>query len=134
MPRFDAVGIIATNMVETLAFYRLLGLDIPEAADYESHVEVTILDGFRLMFDTIEVIERFSTYTPSLEDQGVGFALRCDSSSEVDSLYAKITAAGHHGREEPFDALWGQRYATVLDPNGNPVHLYAPLDQASTDG
>jgi uncharacterized glyoxalase superfamily protein PhnB len=27
----------------------------------------------------------------------------------------------------PFDAFWGQRYATVLDPDGNTVDLFAPL-------
>lgn len=27
----------------------------------------------------------------------------------------------------PFDAPWGQRYATVLDPDGNGVDLFAPL-------
>jgi uncharacterized glyoxalase superfamily protein PhnB len=28
---------------------------------------------------------------------------------------------------EPFDAVWGQRYATVLDPDGVHVDLYASL-------
>jgi hypothetical protein len=27
----------------------------------------------------------------------------------------------------PYDAPWGQRYATVLDPDGNIVDLFAPL-------
>jgi uncharacterized glyoxalase superfamily protein PhnB len=26
------------------------------------------------------------------------------------------------------DAFWGQRYATVLDPDGNPVDLFASAD------
>ena len=28
---------------------------------------------------------------------------------------------------EPMDAFWGQRYATVLDPDGNSVDLFAEL-------
>ena len=28
---------------------------------------------------------------------------------------------------EPWDAAWGQRYATVQDPDGYGVDLYAPL-------
>jgi uncharacterized glyoxalase superfamily protein PhnB len=36
-------------------------------------------------------------------------------------------AAGYHSELEPFDAFWGQRYATVLDPDGNGVDLFAPL-------
>jgi uncharacterized glyoxalase superfamily protein PhnB len=38
-----------------------------------------------------------------------------------------LTAAGHHGKTAPWDAFWGQRYATVLDPDGNQVDLFAPL-------
>jgi uncharacterized glyoxalase superfamily protein PhnB len=28
------------------------------------------------------------------------------------------------------DAFWGQRYATVLDPDGNSVDLFASLEDA----
>jgi uncharacterized glyoxalase superfamily protein PhnB len=44
----------------------------------------------------------------------------------VDAAYGELTAAGHHGEREPFDAPWGQRYAVVQDPDGNGVDLYAP--------
>ncbi|MCZ6462364.1 MAG: glyoxalase, partial [Actinobacteria bacterium] len=27
------------------------------------------------------------------------------------------------------DAFWGQRYATVLDPDGNAIDLFAPLTE-----
>ena len=33
----------------------------------------------------------------------------------------------------PFDAFWGQRYATVHDPDGNPVDLFAPLPATGVD-
>ena len=127
MPQFDAIGVIASDMAETLAFYRLLGLDIPAGADGEDHVEVEIAEGFRMMFDTIEVVERFTTYEPPAGGRGVGFAFRCESAAQVDGIFADVVAAGYAVREEPFDAFWGQRYATVLDPDGNPVDLYAPL-------
>lgn len=39
--------------------------------------------------------------------------------------------AGHEGHLAPWDAVWGQRYATVHDPDGNAVGLYAPLEQDS---
>ena len=39
----------------------------------------------------------------------------------------KVVGAGFTGKTEPFDAFWGQRYATVVDPDGNPVDLFAPL-------
>lgn len=128
MPTFDALGMVAADMAATLAFYRLLGLDIPDDADGEGHVEVAVTPGFRVMFDTVEVVNRFSTYEPPAGGRSVGLAFRCDSPAEVDEVFARVTAAGHAAREAPFDAFWGQRYATVLDPDGTPVDLYAALE------
>lgn len=36
-----------------------------------------------------------------------------------------LVAAGHRGHLEPWDAVWGQRYAVVLDPDGCGVSLLA---------
>ncbi|MGE0000366.1 MAG: VOC family protein, partial [Ilumatobacteraceae bacterium] len=41
--------------------------------------------------------------------------------------YAAMTSAGFDGHLEPWDAFWGQRYATLRDPDGNGVDLFAPL-------
>jgi uncharacterized glyoxalase superfamily protein PhnB len=128
MARFDAIGVIATDMAATLAFYRLLGLDIPEGAESEGHVEADLPGGFRLMFDSVATIESFSTYEPPSGGRGVGFAFRCDSPADVDATFETVIAAGYAAKEQPFDAFWGQRYATVLDPDGNPVDLYAALE------
>ena len=125
MAHFDAIGIIAGDLPATLAFYRLVGLDVPETG--EGHVEAELDGGFRIMFDSTEVIESFSTYEPARGGRNVGLAFRCDSPADVDATYARVIEAGHEGREAPFDAFWGQRYATVLDPDGNPVDLYAAL-------
>ena len=123
MPTFDALGIIATDLTATLAFYRLVGLDIPEGA--EGHVEVELAGGYRVMFDSVEVIESFSTYEPAAGGRNVALAFGCTDPAEVDRVHAAVVAAGHRSHVDPFDAPWGQRYATVLDPDGNPVDLYA---------
>jgi uncharacterized glyoxalase superfamily protein PhnB len=47
----------------------------------------------------------------------------------VDATYQRVLAAGHRGKVAPFDAYWGQRYATVLDPDGNAVDLFARLGE-----
>ena len=80
------------------------------------------------MFDTIEVVESFSEYVPPAGGRTVGFACRCDSPAEVDATFQAIVDAGYTSKLEPFDAFWGQRYATVFDPDGNPVDLYAALE------
>ena len=126
MPTFDALGVVAADLGATLAFYRMLGLDVPEEAD--GHVEVVVEGGFRVMFDSLEVVQSFSDHVlPTGEGRGVAFAFRCESPAEVDAVYAAVTDAGYRGKTEPFDAVWRQRYATVLDPDGNLVDLYAPL-------
>ena len=38
-----------------------------------------------------------------------------------------VVAAGYRGETPPYDAFWGQRYATVIDPEGLWVDLYAAL-------
>jgi uncharacterized glyoxalase superfamily protein PhnB len=114
-------------MAVSLAFYRLVGLDIPTDVDAEGHVEVTLAGGVRLMFDTGEVVRSFSDWSPPSGGHRIGPAFRCDSPAEVDAAHAQVVAAGHRSHVEPFDAPWGQRYATVLDPDSNPVDLYAEL-------
>lgn len=128
MPTFDAIGVISTDMSKTLAFYRLLGLEFPDGAESEGHVEAELAGGFRLMFDSVEVIQSFSDYEPATGGHRVGFAFRCGSPADVDSTFAMITDAGYEAKVQPFDAPWGQRYATVLDPDHNPVDLYAALE------
>lgn len=127
MPTLDAIGLVAADLPATLSFYRLLGLDIPAADDDASHVEVELAGGFRLMFDPISTVESFTTYEPPTGGRNHGLAFRCSSPAEVDEVHAAVVAAGHPSKVAPFDAFWGQRYATVVDPDGTPVDLYAAL-------
>ncbi|HVM54739.1 MAG TPA: VOC family protein [Acidimicrobiales bacterium] len=53
---------------------------------------------------------------------------RVDTREEVDALYAELTGAGHEGRQPPFDAFFGARYAIVADPDGNDVGIMSPSD------
>jgi uncharacterized glyoxalase superfamily protein PhnB len=125
--RFDALGIIVDDMPASLAFYRLLGLDIPAEADGEAHVECALPSGIRIMWDTAEVVRSFSNWQPPTGGHRVGLAFLCDLAEDVDAMHSKLAAAGYRSHVAPFDAVWGQRYATVLDPDGNPADLFAPL-------
>jgi catechol 2,3-dioxygenase-like lactoylglutathione lyase family enzyme len=124
---FDVINVVVADMGKSLAFYRRLGLDIPADADSEPHVECSFPGGLRLCWDTVATIESFHPGFAMPTGPGrVGLAFRCDSPAEVDSAYADIIRAGYESELEPFDAFWGQRYATVRDPDGNTVDLYAP--------
>ena len=54
--------------------------------------------------------------------------IRLVAADGASATYARLTGAGYDGRTEPWDAPWGQRYATVLDPDGNSVDLFAALE------
>jgi len=127
--RFDAIGLVVADMGRSLAFYRMLGLDIPADADTEGHVEATLPGGTRMLWDTVETIQSFDPdWMPPSGGHGIGMAFACDDAAEVNRVFAELIAAGHEGHREPWDAFWGQRYATVRDPDGNAVDLFAPLD------
>ncbi|HUH06871.1 MAG TPA: VOC family protein [Egibacteraceae bacterium] len=128
--RLDLIGLVVQDMGRSLAFYRRLGLDVPAAADAEGHVEVAIGAGMRLAWDTVEEVKRFSDWRPPEGGHRIALAFLCGSPAEVDTLHAELIEAGHPSHLDPFDAFWGQRYATILDPDGNPVDLFAPLPSA----
>ncbi|SNQ49055.1 putative quinone binding protein Glyoxalase domain [Frankia canadensis] len=131
-PTFNLIGLIVTDMARSLAFYRVLGLDPPPGADTEPHVEVALPGGLRLAFDTEGTIRSFDPdWTPSAGAGRLTLAFACDDPAEVDARYAELLTAGHRGHLPPWDAFWGQRYATVLDPDGNHVDLFAALAAAA---
>jgi catechol 2,3-dioxygenase-like lactoylglutathione lyase family enzyme len=127
-PRIDVIGMVVADMAASLAFYRRLGLDVPASADAEPHVEATLPGGLRLAWDTVETIRSFDpSWTRPTGGHAIGLAFACASPSEVDKAHADLVAAGYGSHAEPWDAFWGQRYATVEDPDGNTVDLFAPL-------
>ena len=127
MATLDAFGMVCADMAESVRFYRLLGLDIPEGAESEQHVDIEIGGGVRLMLDTVELVKSFSDWEPASGGHRMALAFRCADSADVDDVHAAVIAAGYRSVSDPFDAFWGQRYATVADPDGNPVDLYAAL-------
>ena len=127
MITIDAVGTVVRDMPATLAFYRELGLDIPAEADAAPHAEAVLAGGMRLMWDTEETVRSFEPDYEREEGQSHALAARCDSAAEVDETVARLASLGHRVVREPWDAAWGQRYATVQDPDGYGVDLYAPL-------
>lgn len=125
---FAAVGMVAQDMAETLEFYRLLGIDIPGSADSEGHVDALLPSGVRLMWDTEELVRSIDpNWQAPSGSRRVALAFDCGAPADVDNTYRMLTTAGHRGQSEPWDAFWGQRYATVLDPDGNPIDLFAAL-------
>ncbi|WP_254126881.1 VOC family protein [Aquihabitans sp. G128] len=126
--QLDVVEIVVADMAASLAFYRQLGLDLPPEADGEPHVEVVLPGGVKLAWDTVETIRSFSDFEAPTGSARMSLAFGCSSPAEVDEVHAALVAGGARSHLEPFDAFWGQRYATLHDPDGNGIDLFAALD------
>ncbi|MEG3626890.1 VOC family protein [Streptomyces poriticola] len=132
--RFNAIGLVVSDMAASVTFYRRLGFAFPEGAEEQPHAEAELPGGIRLLLDTEETVRSFHAgwQPPSAPGGRASLALLCDTPEEVDALYEELVGAGYHGELEPWDAFWGQRYAVVADPDGNGVDLFARLPDART--
>lgn len=125
--QLDLIGIVVDDMERSLAFYRELGFDLPPESDGQPHVEASLPGGLRLAWDTVDTIRSFDEgWAPPSGGHRIGLAFHCGSPDGVDSTYERLTGLGYEGHKAPWDAVWGQRYAIVLDPDGNAVDLFAP--------
>jgi catechol 2,3-dioxygenase-like lactoylglutathione lyase family enzyme len=131
MPSLDAIGIVASDLGASAAFYRVLGLEFPAGGD--GHIEATAPNGLRVMLDTEETIRSFDPdwSPPAGGGHRSALAFRCDSPGNVDETYQALLDAGGSPHKPPWDAFWGQRYAEVKDPDGNVVDLFAPLETST---
>ena len=130
MAVFDALGVVVPDMARGIDFYSRLGLEFPEGAANEGHVEADLPGGVRFMMDTEELVRSFDAGWEPVAGTRMGLAFLCADAADVDSTYQAIVDAGYESVLEPFDAFWGQRYATVHDPGGNRVDMFAPLGDA----
>jgi uncharacterized glyoxalase superfamily protein PhnB len=127
-PRPAGFGIVTSDLARSVAFYRALGVPIPDGAEVTPHVEAELPGGMRLLIDPVDTIRSFDPeWAPPTGSPRTSLAFDCGSAAEVDATYEAVVAAGFDGHLPPWDAFWGQRYATLRDPDGNGVDLYAAL-------
>ena len=123
---------LVTCQPASLDFYRRLGIAVPLGEDAAgAHVQLRMPDGFSLELDTAESAQLWHAgrrADPASVGVVIGFSL--PTREAVDERYAELTSAGYAGRQPPFDAFWGARYAIVADPDGNDVGLMSPLDES----
>jgi predicted lactoylglutathione lyase len=131
-PDLHMLNLVVSDMAASVDFYRQLGVIDADNADTSGvHVQLRMPSGFSLELDTAESARIWHAgwrADPSSARVVIGFAL--PSREAVDERYAALVAAGHHGRQAPFDAFWGARYAIVADADGNDVGLMSPIDES----
>ncbi|NHC47435.1 VOC family protein [Motilibacter aurantiacus] len=126
--RLGFIGIVTRDMARSLAFYRVLGVPVPDGMDGAPHVDAQLDDATQLAWDTVETVQGFDPgYSYPTGGHRIALAFDQGTPAAVDATAQRLVDAGYAMHVEPWDAHWGQRYATFLDPDGNSVDLYAAL-------
>lgn len=128
-PQLNVIALVVAHLGAAIDFYRRLGVDFAAGEADDTHVSAPLGGGIHLMLDSEESIRGMY---PDWAGSGAGrvsLAVQLTTPADVDSCYTALAADGF-GVRAPWDAFWGQRYATVQDPDGTPVDLYAELPPA----
>ena len=114
----DAFPILSVaDMRRSLAFYRdLLGFEVQYAfpsEDEPGFASLSLPGGGKLGLGL------------NPEAKGGPFAATWLYTDDVDQAVGELRDAGVEVKQEPVDQPWGERQATVVDPDGYDVHLGA---------
>jgi len=130
VPVMTVIDIVVSALHASMAFYRLLGIDFAVDPSFPGHAGVDLPGGPHLMLDA-EYLRgpTLDGWTRPRGGPRTFLAFQFATPAEVDAKYTELTSAGYVSAAKPYDAFWGMRYATVLDPDGNGVDLYATLPE-----
>jgi catechol 2,3-dioxygenase-like lactoylglutathione lyase family enzyme len=128
-PVFDQFNLVVGDMAASVAFYRLVGFDIPDSDEVwdAHHRTVPVAGGLDFDLDST----RFASQWDPGWRGGMGVVgVKVASRADVDARHEALTGAGYRSQLAPTDAFWGARYAIVEDPDGNAVGIMSPVDPA----
>ena len=123
----DAIGIVCGDLEESQRFYNLLGLRF-QGSGGENHLEATTPTGLRVMLDSVDLMKKMNPSFVKSKGSGMTLCFKQDSAAEVNNVYDSVVQSGFVGTKAPYDAFWGQRYASIQDPDGNSIDLFADLN------
>lgn len=134
-PDLNQVDFVVRDLEATVAFYRALGVDIPEGAIWRTptgahHVDITMPSGLIVHFDSTALAKVYDQGWQEPSDTGTRNVLsfRVSSREAVDRIHDRLTSLGHRSAQQPYDAFWGSRFAIVEDPDGNHIGIMSPAD------
>jgi catechol 2,3-dioxygenase-like lactoylglutathione lyase family enzyme len=128
-PILDQFNLVVADMAASVAFYRRLGIDIPDTEEswQSRHRTANSVEGVDLDIDSVEFARQWDRGWPDRPAMGV-LGFKVASRETVDEIYDDLTGAGYIGQQPPYDAFWGARYAIIEDPDGNAVGIMSPID------
>lgn len=136
-PTLDQINLVCDDLDASIAFYRRLGVDIPDALVWRTPTGGHHASAAGQSADQAIDFDLDSTAFAQLWNSGwkgrtdlrgrvvVGF--RVPARTDVDDVFRDMIGAGYRGLQEPHDAFWGARYAIIEDPDGIAVGLMSPM-------
>jgi uncharacterized glyoxalase superfamily protein PhnB len=136
-PVLDQINLVCGDVGASMAFYRRLGVDIPEARVWGTstgihHVSAAEQSSDKSIDFDLDSVEFARLWNTGWKDQAdlkgrvvIGFSV--PTRADVDAIFHDMTGAGYRGLREPWDAFWGARYAIIEDPDGVAVGLMSPI-------
>jgi len=133
----DQVNLVCRDTEASIAFYRRLGVDIPDAAVWRTatgahHISAGGRSSDQAIdfdLDSTTFAQCWNSGWKGLTDLAgrvvVGFSV--DTRGAVDEVFRDMTRAGYRGLQEPVDAFWGARYAVIEDPDGIALGVMSPI-------
>ncbi len=131
------LNIVCGDPAASIAFYRRLGVDIPEAAVWRTPTGIHHVGAADESDDQVIHLDLDSATFARVWNTGwadrndlrgrvvVGF--RAPNRAAVDDIFHDMTGAGYRGLQKPHDAFWGARYAIIEDPDGIAVGVMSPI-------
>ncbi|HMQ10458.1 MAG TPA: glyoxalase [Oligoflexia bacterium] len=121
-----AIGIVCKDIEQTIKFYEYLGLSFKQIGGPD-HFETYNNKAFKVMLDSEHLIKQLYPSWQRQHNQNVSLCFELKEPEKVDQIFSDLIECGGVAIKKPWDAFWGQRYASLLDPNSNQIDLYAAL-------
>jgi uncharacterized glyoxalase superfamily protein PhnB len=131
------VGLMVQDMPAALAFYRRLGVAIPEGSETQSHVEIKMGSGMTFFLDSKpgRWDPGYDTQPDAGQSAGDRYPMVLEfylkEQAALEAKYAELVNYGYRGFRAPYPTSFGMYFAMVKDPDGNTVLLSA--DAASSE-
>lgn len=127
------LGLIVQDMPKALAFYRRLGVAIPDGSETQTHVEVKMGSGMTLFLDSKPArwdpgFDTQSDAEPSTGDRyPVILEFYLKEQAALEAKYRELVDYGYQGFREPYATSFSMYFAMVKDPDGNTILLSADV-------
>jgi uncharacterized glyoxalase superfamily protein PhnB len=133
---FNQINIVAGDVDASMAFYRRLGVDMPDGRAWRTgtgfhHVSAAETETAPAAVFDLDSVAFARIWNSGWHDRAdikgrVVIGFKVASRQAVDDIYADLTCAGYIGLQPPLDAFWGARFAIIEDPDGIAVGVMSP--------